>query len=60
MHAPADTLQPGARTLAPRALPLALTCAALQFLLSRGFTNVKNVTGGIAAYSMVDRSIPEY
>jgi hypothetical protein len=34
--------------------------ACLQFLVSQGFTNVKNVTGGIAAYSMVDRSVPEY
>uniref|UniRef100_A0A383V6H5 Peptidyl-prolyl cis-trans isomerase n=2 Tax=Tetradesmus obliquus TaxID=3088 RepID=A0A383V6H5_TETOB len=33
---------------------------AAMFLVSQGFTNVKNVTGGIAAYSMVDRSVPEY
>lgn len=33
---------------------------ALQFLLSKGFKTVKNVTGGIAAYSMIDRNVPEY
>lgn len=31
-----------------------------QFLVSKGFKTVKNVTGGIAAYSMIDRSVPEY
>lgn len=32
-----------------------------QWLLSQGFTNVKNIAGGIDAYSiMVDRSIPQY
>jgi rhodanese-related sulfurtransferase len=32
-----------------------------QWLASQGFTNVKNVSGGIDAYSMlVDRSIPQY
>ncbi len=32
-----------------------------QWLVSQGFTNVKNITGGIDAYSlMVDRSIPQY
>ena len=31
------------------------------WLLNNGFTNVKNVTGGIAAYSSrVDASIPQY
>lgn len=38
-------------------LPLLLL---LQFFVSKGFTNVKNVTGGIAAYSMIDPSVPEY
>jgi predicted sulfurtransferase len=32
----------------------------VQFLLSKGFNNVKNITGGIAAYSHIDSSIPEY
>lgn len=32
-----------------------------QWLLSQGFTNVKNITGGIDAYSMiVDHSISQY
>ncbi|NET73855.1 MAG: rhodanese-related sulfurtransferase [Sphaerospermopsis sp. SIO1G2] len=32
-----------------------------QWLESQGFTNVKNITGGIAAYStLVDSSIPQY
>lgn len=32
-----------------------------QWLVSQGFTNVKNIAGGIDAYSfMVDRSIPQY
>ncbi|MEG4802774.1 rhodanese-like domain-containing protein [Microcoleus sp. ARI1-B5] len=32
-----------------------------QWLSDRGFTNVKNIVGGIDAYSMlVDRSIPRY
>ena len=32
-----------------------------QWLASQGFTNVKNVSGGIDAYSIrVDRSIPRY
>lgn len=32
-----------------------------QWLVSQGFTNVKNISGGIAAYSMnVDPSIPQY
>jgi hypothetical protein len=31
-----------------------------QLLVSRGFTNVKNVTGGIHAYSMIDPSVPVY
>jgi len=32
-----------------------------QWLLSQGFTNVKNVLGGIDAYSVyVDRTIPRY
>eukprot|EP00878_Enallax_costatus_P007940 GHUV01008306.1.p1 GENE.GHUV01008306.1~~GHUV01008306.1.p1 ORF type:complete len:155 (+),score=46.89 GHUV01008306.1:216-680(+) len=31
-----------------------------MYLVSKGFTNVKNVTGGIAAYSMIDRNVPEY
>lgn len=31
-----------------------------QFLLSKGFKTVKNVSGGIAAYSQVDRAVPEY
>ncbi|BDA67510.1 rhodanese domain-containing protein [Rivularia sp. IAM M-261] len=32
-----------------------------QWLVSQGFTNVKNITGGIAAYStLVDPSIPQY
>ena len=31
------------------------------WLLNNGFTNVKNITGGIAAYAAkVDRSIPQY
>eukprot|EP00775_Hariotina_reticulata_P010018 gene10018-10173_t len=33
---------------------------AAMFLVSKGFTNVKNVTGGIAAYSLIDPSVPEY
>jgi len=32
-----------------------------QWLVSQGFTNVKNITGGIDAYLLiVDRSIPQY
>ncbi|KXZ53644.1 hypothetical protein GPECTOR_6g561 [Gonium pectorale] len=31
-----------------------------QFLVGNGFTNVKNVTGGIDAYSRVDPSVPFY
>jgi rhodanese-related sulfurtransferase len=32
-----------------------------QWLVAQGFTNVKNISGGIAAYSMiVDPSIPQY
>ncbi len=32
-----------------------------QWLISQGFTNVKNVTGGIDAYScVVDAAIPRY
>ncbi|MEA5575751.1 rhodanese-like domain-containing protein [Anabaena sp. UHCC 0451] len=32
-----------------------------QWLVSQGFTNVKNITGGIAAYSiLVDSSVPQY
>jgi rhodanese-related sulfurtransferase len=32
-----------------------------QWLISQGFTNVKNITGGIDAYSIiVDPSIPQY
>ncbi|MEM7726387.1 MAG: rhodanese-like domain-containing protein [Cyanobacteria bacterium P01_A01_bin.45] len=32
-----------------------------QWLLSQGFTNVKNISGGIDAYSrIVDSSIPQY
>lgn len=32
-----------------------------QWLMSVGFTNVKNISGGIDAYSsLVDRSIPRY
>ncbi|KAF8068286.1 PpiC domain-containing protein 12 [Scenedesmus sp. PABB004] len=34
--------------------------SAAQFLVSRGFSNVKNVTGGIAAYSGIDPSVPQY
>jgi rhodanese-related sulfurtransferase len=32
-----------------------------QWLITQGFTNVKNISGGIAAYSLrVDRRIPQY
>jgi rhodanese-related sulfurtransferase len=32
-----------------------------QWLMSQGFTNVKNISGGIDAYSIqVDRSVPQY
>ncbi len=32
-----------------------------QWLLHQGFTNVKNITGGIDAYSIaVDRTVPRY
>ena len=32
-----------------------------QWLISQGFTNVKNVVGGIDAYSaVVDRTVPRY
>ncbi len=32
-----------------------------QWLTSQGFTNVKNITGGIDAYSiLVDPSVPQY
>jgi rhodanese-related sulfurtransferase len=32
-----------------------------QWLISQGFTNVKNISGGIDAYSIqVDRTIPRY
>ena len=34
---------------------------ATQFLLQQGFKNVKNLTGGINAWSMqVDQSVPKY
>lgn len=34
---------------------------ATQFLLQQGFTNVKNLTGGINAWSMqIDPSVPRY
>ena len=34
---------------------------ATQFLLQQGFKNVKNLTGGISAWSMqIDPSIPQY
>lgn len=34
---------------------------ATQFLLQQGFTNVKNLTGGIVAWSQqVDQSVPLY
>ncbi len=32
-----------------------------QWLVAQGFTNVKNITGGIDAYSiLIDSSIPQY
>ena len=32
-----------------------------QWLISRGFTNVKNIAGGIDAYSvLVDQNVPRY
>lgn len=32
-----------------------------QWLMSQGFTNVKNITGGIDAYAIaIDRTIPRY
>jgi len=32
-----------------------------QWLIAQGFTNVKNISGGIAAYSsLIDPSIPQY
>jgi rhodanese-related sulfurtransferase len=32
-----------------------------QWLLAQGFTNVKNISGGIDAYSiLVDHSVPQY
>ena len=32
-----------------------------QWLISQGFTNVKNISGGIAAYAIaVDPSVPQY
>ncbi len=32
-----------------------------QWLVAQGFTNVKNITGGISAYSiLVDPSVPQY
>lgn len=32
-----------------------------QWLMSQGFTNVKNITGGIDAYSsLVDPTVPQY
>jgi len=32
-----------------------------HWLTDRGFTNVKNIVGGIDAYSMVvDRTVPRY
>jgi rhodanese-related sulfurtransferase len=32
-----------------------------QWLIAQGFTNVKNISGGIAAYSqLVDPTIPQY
>jgi rhodanese-related sulfurtransferase len=33
---------------------------ASQWLLQQGFTNVKNVTGGIAAMARIDPAVPEY
>jgi rhodanese-related sulfurtransferase len=32
-----------------------------QWLVDQGFTNVKNITGGISAYSiLVDPYVPQY
>jgi hypothetical protein len=49
---------PDAAAAAP--LPPLLLLSASQFLVSKDFKLVKNVTGGIAAYSMIDRNIQEY
>jgi len=31
-----------------------------SFLVSQGFTNVKNIQGGIASYSTIDKTVPRY
>lgn len=55
-----DRLDPDAETivLCHHGIRSAQMC---QWLVSQGFTDVKNVSGGIDAYStLVDRSIPQY
>ncbi|PNH00690.1 hypothetical protein TSOC_013472 [Tetrabaena socialis] len=38
----------------------ACSCGGIQFLVQSGFTDVKNVTGGIDSYSRIDPSVPTY
>jgi rhodanese-related sulfurtransferase len=55
-----DRLNPDAETivLCHHGIRSAQMC---QWLVSQGFSDVKNVAGGIDAYSLlVDRSIPQY
>lgn len=51
-----------ARSLSLRCTPPSplRSMQAGQWLLKEGFTNVRNVSGGIAAYSRVDPNVPEY
>ncbi len=34
--------------------------SALSFLVRQGFTQIKNLTGGIDAYAQIDPTIPRY
>jgi rhodanese-related sulfurtransferase len=55
-----DRLNPHAETLVlcHHGIRSAQMC---QWLIAQGFTNVKNIVGGIAAYStIVDSTIPQY
>ncbi len=55
-----DRLNPDAETLVMchHGMRSAQMC---QWLINQGFTNVKNISGGIDAYSVaVDHSVPQY
>ena len=67
LHVPLRTLAARAREL-PTGRTLVLAChhgqrsqRALEYLQAEGFTRVKNLTGGIDAWSLeVDKTIPRY